>query len=993
MYKATPVALVVLLLLLLPAFSSVALAAAEAIHVEITGDSSALATTAPIEGATPELLPFLQQERRGPDFHYSISGLPPASKLIIELGFAELSYSKPGQRLFNVDVNDRRALSDFDIVATAGGPLRAVSRKFSITPRRGYIDVHLTGLVSDAVISYIRLQGMGVNLLVGAQAPELRSEQASYNPATGEIHQDEQHKTWLSGVPAGGIGTGKLELLPNGAFANLSINNSWDLPVRTAPGCFVAIAAKTASYKGSARVMTIREPFSKLPQFGDAQGVPSGTYTGLYPVGTLSLDDTGLPLRVVISTFSPMVPQSERDSSLPAAIVNVQLENPNSFPVNCAAALSWENLNGIGGSRRKGDQFARAASIVHTEATNAGLSGIQMTTNDPVDGRRGTFLGEYFVGVESTGALVTRQLQWSPEDRAIPWWKQFAAKCRLQSFGKPPLEWRGGDPALSNAAVVCATVNLAPKEKRNVPFIVSWYMPRIYMEKDRKAVTESPDYVTSFSSALSVAEYVSANRARLFRDTVEWQDMVADSNLPEWLKIKLINSGFPMSANSIYARGGKFSMLESPEDMRGALGTMDQRLASHAFVSTMYPALNARELDLFGSLQQPDGRIPHFSGNLHQSLADPTVDFGLTDWPDVAASWIMQVVKHYRATGDDKFLARNYPRILKAIEFLASLDKDLDAIPEGGSSFDYEAPVSGTFVYNASTYLGALRAARSAAEAMGDAGNAEQLNSRLVKALTNVVRELWAGDHFIKRYAPATDESTSTSFVAALAGDWMARSTGLPPTLPDDLASTAISAILQKNIAPFKPVPAMEVTTEGLEVVHDCYLAQLEPYVGCEAIYLGDPDGGLDVISRMYDVAYKVSANAWGQSLNYHSPEAGQSRLRSYMTAPATWHVLPALTGIALDVPNKTMFFNPQIPTAMKGELHVPVFTPIFWGYLDYSAADRHGTLAITKVFPEHGERTIERIARHVDVDGRLVDEKVLPKPFVIRENEVLQLD
>jgi hypothetical protein len=55
---------------------------------------------------------------------------------ILRMHFAELDDLEPGQRVFDVHVQDRPVLEGFDIVREAGGPRRAISRDFRITAER-----------------------------------------------------------------------------------------------------------------------------------------------------------------------------------------------------------------------------------------------------------------------------------------------------------------------------------------------------------------------------------------------------------------------------------------------------------------------------------------------------------------------------------------------------------------------------------------------------------------------------------------------------------------------------------------------------------------------------------------------------------------------------------------------------------------------------------------------------------------------------------------
>ena len=89
-----------------------------------------IATTEKIEDASPTLedQPLYQNGRAGKDFSYSIP--VPTGRYTVRLKFAEAQHSWMFERPFNLAINRRDALTDFDIVQAAKGPRRAVERSF-----------------------------------------------------------------------------------------------------------------------------------------------------------------------------------------------------------------------------------------------------------------------------------------------------------------------------------------------------------------------------------------------------------------------------------------------------------------------------------------------------------------------------------------------------------------------------------------------------------------------------------------------------------------------------------------------------------------------------------------------------------------------------------------------------------------------------------------------------------------------------------------------
>jgi GH43 family beta-xylosidase len=84
------------------------------------------------------------------DFRYTFNGLAAGAVYRLRLHFAEIHYAAINQRRFDVDVNGVKVLDDFDKVAAAGGPNKAVVREFTATADAlGRVDVRFSqGAVS-----------------------------------------------------------------------------------------------------------------------------------------------------------------------------------------------------------------------------------------------------------------------------------------------------------------------------------------------------------------------------------------------------------------------------------------------------------------------------------------------------------------------------------------------------------------------------------------------------------------------------------------------------------------------------------------------------------------------------------------------------------------------------------------------------------------------------------------------------------------------------
>src|SRR5687768_16185340 len=96
----------------------------------------------------------LYYTRRCGNFNYSL----PAEngQYTLRLLFADPVYTTSGQRVFNVDAEGARILTNFDIAANGGGR-RAITRSFSITVTDGRLNLAFRNVVQNAIVSAFEL--------------------------------------------------------------------------------------------------------------------------------------------------------------------------------------------------------------------------------------------------------------------------------------------------------------------------------------------------------------------------------------------------------------------------------------------------------------------------------------------------------------------------------------------------------------------------------------------------------------------------------------------------------------------------------------------------------------------------------------------------------------------------------------------------------------------------------------------------------------------
>ena len=105
----------------------------------------------------PAPMAVYDSERHG-NFSYLFSGLGTGVNYTVRLHFAETYWTTNNQREFNVSINGTQVLTNFDIIAAAGGPNKAVIREFTATPlANGTFNISYTTVIDNAKSSGIEI--------------------------------------------------------------------------------------------------------------------------------------------------------------------------------------------------------------------------------------------------------------------------------------------------------------------------------------------------------------------------------------------------------------------------------------------------------------------------------------------------------------------------------------------------------------------------------------------------------------------------------------------------------------------------------------------------------------------------------------------------------------------------------------------------------------------------------------------------------------------
>ncbi len=122
------------------------------------GTGNAIATSG-VSNPAPQAV---YQSNRYGTFTYTIPGLTAGASYTVRLHFAETYWSQAGKRVFNVSINGQQVLNNFDILAAAGGPNKAVVKEFPVSADgNGKITMPFTSVIDQSQVNGIEVVATG----------------------------------------------------------------------------------------------------------------------------------------------------------------------------------------------------------------------------------------------------------------------------------------------------------------------------------------------------------------------------------------------------------------------------------------------------------------------------------------------------------------------------------------------------------------------------------------------------------------------------------------------------------------------------------------------------------------------------------------------------------------------------------------------------------------------------------------------------------------
>ena len=613
------------------------------------------------------------------------------------------------------------------------------------------------------------------------------------------------------GITLGGIGTGSVELFPDGEFHQWQIANpdSWAFSLNGKPNAsdgeehtgalsfWVRTQAEGETPVVRKLGMKTDERDFRYSMFAWNKPVEAIEFDGKFPVAELRYIDRALPVEVSMKAISPFVPHNLRDSATPGFYLDFELSNPTDQPVT-VSLLSLLRPT-----------FCNEGGCVNQLYTDGDTTGIFLTpapaasADDESKPNRGTlcFSAEggnvSYITAEHT---VYSRFYYSYSKLGV---LEESFLHRFRKNGVLPDTTVGTPPVRSSTPVSDMSeqdIDAYIEELMQYPFA------RSFRDRVRHLNPSFPADRKGKEDLLAACNHALAKMGSSFGVCALCNQATLGAH--ETKQVRFILSWF--FPNHIGKFGNKLghqyeNLFADAREVNRYLARSRAHIADKALafadilyntsLPTFYPDAWSGQLSTLvkDSWYLKNGKFGLWEGfsscGFHTTDITYQASFGLLalfpqlqlgqmemgaafqredgriphfftpdldhvdngfDRVDMNNQFVLLVCRDYLYTGDRAYLERMWCPVQKAMDSIERLDTDGDGLPDEGTTRNtYDAwNFSGTPAYISILWLSALKAAVKIASVMGDDRRRDQWQALLERGLASLEARLWNGTYY-----------------------------------------------------------------------------------------------------------------------------------------------------------------------------------------------------------------------------------------------------
>lgn len=690
-------------------------------------------------------------------------------------------------------------------------------------------------------------------------------------------------------------------------------------------------------------------------------------FTGEFPVSTVEFIDATFPGRVILTGWSPLIPLNDRDSSIPAALFEISVENTTSDLMEYCIAASLRN--------------PADTSVNELRKTENGsyifLRQEKYGEDDPgyMDLTLGTDATEHV-----SGQAYWYRGGWN--DCLERYWRNFTEKASMP-------ERAYDTPGNRDTCSLVVNLTVPAGESAATRFVIAWNVPNNYNywnpyreeteTGEERDVTWKNYYATLYPDSFATAEDAIARWDNLWDGTKRYHDAIFGSSLPEAATEALASAVSVLKSPTVLRlEDGSFYGWEGVNEKTGSCEGTCTHVWNYAYaLCFLFPRLerSIRETD-FRHNQDETGRMA-----FRMQLPLGRQRSGFRACVDGQMGGVIKTYREWKLSGDDAWLRQLWPQVKKSLEYAWSeknpdrWDRDKDGVLEGRQHHTLDMELFGPSSWLQGFYLAALKCGAEMARRMDEPAAAEEYEALFEKGKRFCDKTLFNGSWY-KQEIDLTDKTLLAPFTDAeqiywneesgeikyqigqgceidqCLAQWHADLCGLGEIYEKQQLRKALKSLYENNFLPdmrrhyntFRlfavndeagaiicsfpenvkkpaiPIPYAQESMHGFEYA----LAGLMIAEG----FISD---GMEIVTAIRDRYRGFNRNPFNEI------ECGSNYARSM----ASFALLPIFSGFLFNMPENEIGFSPILP----GDFHAPWFLDRAWG--TYKKTENATTLTV----------------------------------------------
>lgn len=770
-------------------------------------------------------------------------------------------------------------------------------------------------------------------------------------------------KTHTSGIALGGIGSGGVELLPDGEFHYWQIANPQRFAARShedkvddGESSTGALSFWVREKKGEASsvvrklgMKTESEDFT-YRMFAWNKPVERIDFNGRFPLCDLDYIDKDLTCKVSLRAVSPFVPHNSDVSSTPGFYMDFTVENPADETVVISLLGSLEpNF----ANKKEGN-----VNTLHAVGNGYGIHIEPEKKSDSAccgdvcfsvsgDGEKSYITADYFrfmkeyignsaFGVTQESFLFNfRENGNLPNSKAgkkpglVPLNFQFVKEERLDFLCEKYLQYPFGKSLLERIEF-CKPGFLGTREGK-ISFLKCCFRQVLKIGKNfgscalcsKLTLLPYEKKTVRFVFSWYFPNLYAADNYRmghyyenLYNSSLDANKFLVDNSDSVYKKaLEFTELLYSASLPEVYPDSWSSNLsqlIKSSHYIKngkfglweglGFCGFHTTDITYHASFGlvSLFPDLQKKQLRMGAEFQRKDGRVHHlFLPGFEK------VDKGF-DRVDMNMQFVLMVLRDYLFTGDREYLISLWGNVKRAMDSIEKLDTDGDGLPDYDTKRNtYDAwNFSGASAYISLLWLAALKAACVIAEKAGDITRREKWNSILEKGRKSLDEKLWNGKYYnLWVDGNETDESLMTD---QLDGEWFLRMAGIGGNLSDERIREVTEFIFRTNFDREQGLVNATVPENKRTTVHtykNCQAGAVWTGIGYAFSALALSVGNKKISDTVVD---SIHSNQLRLGYFWDHWECGHH----YTRPMSSWSTLLAASGMTVDYENKKLSFR-----------------------------------------------------------------------------------